>query len=341
MPKIIGESIDYLCNFQMKAGKGSIKRGNTKLFYEAARRVQRDPLTYLAATALVDRVHEDDVVLIATGCRNLPVLPYGESDGPIGAAALARSLDISLGARTVITVEKDNVEATEAVVRASGAYLRQQEDFYRVPGAVVVDTYPLGEEAGKKYAVELIDKYKPAAIIFCEKHGPNAMGVLHTVTGYKINKEEMANAYFLATEAEKRGILTIGAGDGGNEIGNGIIYDAVRAIPGYGAECVCGCGGGLATVSKTDIFVAASISNWGLYGVTAMLAYLKGNINIIHDIETERRMLEACAYFGSVDGTTMRPVPRVDGTSLEAGQAFVTLLREIVSNGMKKVARHV
>ena len=51
------------------------------------------------------------------------------------------------------------------------------------------------------------------------------------------------------------------------------------------------------------------------------------------------RMLEACAMGGSVDGMSMRPICRVDGVSMAGGQAFVTLLREIVSDGLGKCTR--
>lgn len=341
MPKIITEYIDMICNIQMLPGKGSLPRGCTKHFYDAARKKQKDPLTYLAAKALMERVKPDDVVIIATGARCEPILPFGETDGPIGAVALARSLDKALNAKTVITVEESNAAPTIACARASGVYVRDIQDFDKVPGACIIDYYPLGVEAGKKKAVELIDAYKPAAIIFIEKHGPNAKGELHSVTGRNIDKENMGNAYFLAYEAEKRGILTIGTGDGGNEIGNGLIYDEVREISPYGIKCQCPCGDGIATVVKTDIFVAASISNWGAYGICAALALLKEDVDIMHDTATERRMVEACAHYGSVDGISMRPEPRVDGISLEGGQAIVTLLREAVTNGLKSVDRHV
>ncbi len=341
MPKIVTEYIDMICNIQMLPGKGSLPRGCTKQFYEAARKVQKEPLTLLAAEALIDRVKPDDAVIIATGARCEPILPYGETDGPVGAAALARALDIALGAKTIITIEESNAAPTIACTRASGVYLRDAEDFDKVPGACIIDYYPLGVEAGKKKAIELIETYNPAAIIFIEKHGPNAKGEIHSVTGRAIDKENMGNAYFLASEAEKRGILTIGTGDGGNEIGNGLIYDAVREITPYGKVCQCPCGDGIATVAKTDIFVAASISNWGAYGISAALALLKEDVDIIHDTDTERRMVEACAHYGSVDGISMKPEPRVDGISLQGGQAIVTLLREAVTNGLKSVDRHV
>ncbi len=340
MPKIIGENIDTLCNFSMGPGKGDLPRGNGRKFYEFARKKQGDPLTYLAATALKERIKPGDHVLFMTGVRNDPILLFGETDGPIGAAALARALIYGLGAKPVISVEADGVAPMEATLKVSGCYLRDEKYLDVVPGACAVDAYPLGAEAGKKHAHELIEKYDPKAIIFCEKHGPNKCGYPHTVTGRRIDTEMIANTWYLLDEAKEKGILTIGTGDGGNEIGNGIIWeDIYYKLPEYGAKCICGCGGGVATVCKTDIFVAASISNWGMYGVAAMLAFLLGDVNIMHDEDTERRMVEACSAAGSVDGLYNMPIPRVDGVSLKAGQAFVTLLREIVTNGLKDLRR--
>ncbi len=329
----IGNNIDYLCNFQMKAGHGNIKRGNTKLFFQAARNKQKAPLTYLAARELMRNVGKGDTVLIVTGVRNDPILLQGESDGPIGAAALARTLDIALGAKTVITVEESNLDVMRQVVKASGVMLRDSRDeFVSQEHAVYVDAFPLGEEAGREYAMKLVETYEPKAIVFTEKHGPNALGVLHTVTGRRIKKEDIANAYFLLDQAERKEILTIGVGDGGNEIGNGVIYEEIRQITDYGSVCVCGCNGGIATVSKTDVFVAASISNWGMYGICAMLALMTNKEWALHGPDTERDMIEACIHNGSVDGTSNRPLLRVDGTSVESGQSFITLLHEIIHN---------
>ncbi|MDR1558847.1 MAG: DUF4392 domain-containing protein [Clostridiales bacterium] len=341
MPKIIGENIDTLCNFQMLPGSGDLTRGETQKFYKAARQAQKDPLTYLAATALAERVKPGDNVLIVTGARNELVLPYGETDGPIGGVALARACYFGLGANSIVTVEESNKEPTEATIRASGLYLREPDMLGKVQGICVLDFYPLGPEAGKQHARWLMDTYNPKAIMFIEKHGPNAKGHFHTVTGREIDMNGMANTQYLLEIAKEQDVVTIGMGDGGNEIGNGVIYDAVREISPWGKKCLCPCNDGIATVSATDIFVATSISNWGAYGICAMLAFLKKDVNIMHDEDTERRMVEACAYFGSVDGIAMIPLPKVDGISIKGGQAFVTLLRELVVNGLSNVARHV
>lgn len=338
MSKIIGDNIDRLCNIEYRPGTGA-QRGDIMKYYNAAREVQKDPLSYLCAKALIDNVRRGDTVLFVTGARSLHLLPYGETDGPLGVAALAKAVEKGLGAKTVVTVEQSNDVATKGCLLGVGCNVRDLNEWNITNGACYLDFYPLGSKNGPIHAKYLVDTFKPKAIIFCEKHGPNEMGYCHTVYGARIPNEEFANTWYLLDEAKKHSILTIGAGDGGNEIGNGVIYEQAREISKYGRKCQCGCGGGTATVCSTDIFFAATISNWGLYGVSAMLAYMLGNVNIMHTVDDERRMLEACIMGGSVDGMAMRPVCKVDGVSMAGGQAFVTLLREIVANGLDKSDR--
>ncbi|MBQ3122972.1 MAG: DUF4392 domain-containing protein [Firmicutes bacterium] len=338
MPKVIGENIDRLCNIEYRPSEGA-ERGSIIRYYNAAREAQGDPLTYHAAKALIDNVKPGDTVLFVTGARFPHMLPYGETDGPLGAAALAKAVERGLGAKTVVTVEASNDVATRECMLGVGCNLRTLEDFDGTKKGSYLDFYPLGEEEGPKHAKWLVERFKPKAIVFCEKHGPNEVGECHSVHGARIPKEEFANTWHLLDEAKKHGIVTIGTGDGGNEIGNGVIYEAAREIAPYGKKCQCGCGGGVATVCKTDVFVAAAISNWGLYGVSAMLAYMLGDVDIMHTVDEERRMLEGAVRGGSVDGMSMTPICGVDGVSMAGGQAQVTLLREMVKNGLSKCDR--
>ena len=273
-------------------------------FYRAAREKQGAPLSYLAAKKLIEKISPNDVILIITGARCEPQIPYGETDGHIGAAALARAAWLGLHAKCVISVEESNIPPMDATLRAAGCVVRDSSDLLSVDAACCIDAYPLGPEAGKAHAEYLIEKYHPAAIFFIEKHGPNAVGEFHSVLGTRIDKEGMANTQYLLPIAKEQGILTIGTGDGGNEIGNGVIYDFVHNDENirYGSDCGCGCGGGIATVAATDVFVAAAISNWGVYSVIAMLAYMKKNVDILHTPDIEKRMIDADAYYGSVEG---------------------------------------
>ena len=251
---------------------------------------------------------------------------------------MARALDRAFGAKSIVAVEASNHAPVEAALRAAGCFLCAEENIDKIDGACTIDHYPLGPESGRTHAEALIEKYAPKAIIFIEKHGPNEAGEFHTALGYRIDKNEMANTQYLLPLAKDRGILTIGIGDGGNEIGNGVIFhdpEAQECVP----KCKCGCGGSIMTVASTDIFMAAAISNWGAYAITGMLAYLKGDVDIVHDEDTEERMLQACAMQGSVDGIYMRPTPMVDGINMQASRAFVRLLRLMVEKGLMDVYR--
>lgn len=84
MAKIVAEYIDRLINIEMRQ-TGGIPRGVTHRLYEAAREFHKEPLTYLAASKLIEAVGPKDHVIIATGAGVAPWLPKGETDGPLGA----------------------------------------------------------------------------------------------------------------------------------------------------------------------------------------------------------------------------------------------------------------
>jgi hypothetical protein len=75
--------------------------------------------------------------------------------------------------------------------------------------------------------------------------------------------------------------------------------------------------------------VAASVSNWGAYGIEACLAVLLDSPALLHDADLESRMLTACIAAGGIDGVTHMPEPGVDGMGEEVHRSFLTLLREI------------
>lgn len=339
MPEVIGEYIDRLCSVEMRT-QGDLPRGVTHRLYDAARRAQGGlPLTYQAAQALAKRVQRGDRVLIVTGAGAPPGLPRGETDGPLGAASLARAADLALGARPIVATEERHVPPIAAAVEAAGISLLDQATAFARPHAGVLEAFPLGAEQGKTAAADLFDRYGPTAVIFIEKAGPNGKGMFHSILGYGRGPDVMASAYWLVDEARRRGALSIGIGDGGNEIGFGKIQQAVREIQPYGARCQCPCGGGIATVVDCDILVAAAISNWGAYGVCAYLAYLSGDAEVLQDEDTERSMLETCVAAGGADGATGGQTLHVDGTPLGVQLALVRMLRTIVVNGMKVVRR--
>jgi len=333
MPKIVADYVDRLINIEMKI-QGDKTRGTKTQLYEAARIKQKEPLTYLAAKALIDNLKKGNAVIIATGAGAPPKLPKGETDGPLGAAALARAIDLGFEAKPIITGEEWTLEPTIAACEAAGITIVDEKLFHERSHVALVIPYKPGEEKDQSTAKQMLEKFDPKAIITVEKHGPNARGRYHTVMGIGKSPDDVANINILVELAQKKGIITIGIGDGGNEIGFGLIYDEVRKIQKFGSKCQCPCGDGMATVTKTDVLVSAATSNWGAYGVVTMLAFLLKNTLLLQDKETEYRMLDACVRAGAFDSLHNSQSMYVDGVSSSSQLALITMLHEILYNGL-------
>ena len=82
--------------------------------------------------------------------------------------------------------------------------------------------------------------------------------------------------------AREKHIFTVGIGDNGNELGCGVILDEVQKIQPWDKVCQCPCQSGIASSSEVDILLMAAVSNWGVYGINLLLAYLLNNIDLIH-----------------------------------------------------------
>jgi len=337
MPEIIGEYVDRLCNVEMRM-KG-LPRGVTYPLYEAARHKQGTPLTYLAARRLVEEVAENDSVILLTGAGMAPWLPNGETDGPLGTASLARAVSTGLGATPIYISEERNLEPVVATSVAAGISIVPRSDVGARRQAALALSFPLGEEGAAEEARQILDEFQPKAVIAIEKIGPNEKGIFHSVMGVEIPAESQAHVYHLTQEAQRRGILTIGIGDGGNELGYGLIAEDVKELQDYGKHCQCPCESGIATVESTEVLVSAAVSNWGAYGVSACLAFMLGDSEVLHDTYTEYRMLEACATAGALDGVYGTQILAVDGINWRTQQSLITMLHSIVSNGLKEFQR--
>lgn len=341
MPEIIGEYVDRVVNVEMLEHDYP-RRGRTHLLYEAARAKQGAPLCYLAATGLLENVDKGDYVILLSGAGISPWLEWGETDGPTGIASLARALSFGLGANPVyVGNEKELGPVVAAGVAAGVTVLDKQaiEVYHRKNTAIAVP-FPLGEDGAREKALEIMDEFNPSAVIGVEKHAPNIVGVWHSAAGQAISGDTQPHVHHLVDEAKRRGAFTLGIGDGGNEIGYGLIREEANEIyrQAYGTTCQCGCGGGEATATATDVLISAAVSNWGAYGVSAMLAFLLEDPFILQDADTERRMVVAMAASGAVAAGLGASIPWVDGTSPVVQQAIVTILQEIVHNGLSNCA---
>lgn len=315
------------------------RAGKIHLLYEAALKKHGRPLTLLAAEKLTTEVKNGSCVLLLTGVLHPVHLPRGETDGPPGAAGLARALDMALGAKPIVISEPETSDVMTQTCIGAGLVPLTLDVAKKKPHSVIVRGFPHGGvKESKEEAKKLLDETDPSAVIAIERKGRNKEGHYHSVMGTARTETE-AKLDHVVDEARSRGILTIGIGDNGNEIGFGNIFDAVREVQPFGAKCQCPCGGGIASVIETDVLIPASTSNWGAYGVEACMAIVQGIPAIMHNPEMERRMLTNCANTGCEDGSATGCTPTVDGTGATT-YCLVDLLKNLVDLSITSKERH-
>jgi hypothetical protein len=130
--------------------------------------------------------------------------------------------------------------------------------------------------------------------------------------------------------ARAHDVLTIGLGDGGNEAGMGRILSTCREVLPTGATCGCPCGGGIATVTETDILVVGAVANWASDGSEACLAAALEMPEALHSLAEERRATEAVARAGLIDPTNGLATGWVDGTPPVCSESMLELMRQMV-----------
>lgn len=330
--------IDHLINLDVPA------RGVVHLLFRWARDRVEYPLVMLASQKLNEIITKGDIVFIATGWPDRPEITpnIAETDGPPGAASLARAINRAYKAMPFIFIEDNHVEAMSTVINAAGLKVLppsqaiETSEYHAPINAASVLSFPIEKDLALQKATELIEKYKPKAIITIEKGGMNNKGVIHTSRGVDSSKY-MAKMDYLVLDAIKNNIATIGIGDGGNEIGMGCIEEEIRNNIPFGNKCKCPCHTGIAPSTKTDFLITAAISNWGAYGLAAGIALLKNDTDIFHNSETEKRILQRAADAGLIDGINGYTEPGADGLSAKVHESFVDILRELLRKGINQL----
>jgi hypothetical protein len=134
----------------------------------------------LAARKIVENVQAGDNVLILTGLASVPHLPHGETDGPLGAACIARALSLGLDAKPIFVLAERDVDSVVYPTKAAGINIEDYEIVRKARHCAAVVTFPSDCASPKDLAVELVDRYQPKAVFSIETPGPNNKEVLHT-----------------------------------------------------------------------------------------------------------------------------------------------------------------
>jgi len=228
-------------------------------------------------------------VLIGTG---FPVLDTFETDGPVGALILYRALEI-LGATPVL------------VCGTAMAYAFQND--YRTCAISVGK-----KDVGLAEAKDILDHFKPQAIISIELPGLAENGCYHNMRGENISAHAVCFDPFM-TQAS---CPTLAIGDGGNEIGMGnanFFLTKLDIIP---------------AVTRCDELIVADVSNWGVYGILAFLSLWSE-----HDLLNEtcpEDILKYISNLGSVDGVTRKNELTEDSLPASEGIALIARVRAMI-----------
>lgn len=208
------ETIDRIMNLDLG------KRGVDEL-YKPARARSTEPLCAAAARHLANLGAGDRVVLV-TGSLTRPwvSLEIGETDGPVGVAALSRALSYGFNAIPVIVTDDSLLEPIGATLKAAGQAVVSLEQADRATAnrrfcsVAVTRGYPIEDSAARQLAKVMLSELKPKAVISVERAGMTPRGTYHNMLGQDYS-EGRARIDYLVEEASNRHIPTIGVGDGG------------------------------------------------------------------------------------------------------------------------------
>lgn len=329
----IGQNLDNLANLDPRG------YGVCRILYDAARRYTGEPLSTHAAKRLCETVKENDLVYLMTGFVLLDN-KAAETDGIVSTMLLARALVLAFGAKPVVICQHENLPAVESMARVVGLHLYTSiEDLRKNPVSMAVFPFTKDRTEAETQADALLKQGLPAAVIANECPGENRVGEYHNSVG-KCTTALEAKGDILFEKLQKAGVLNIAIGDLGNEMGMGTITDQLdRYIPRAAkGTCECGCGGGIAARVGAEHIITATVSDWGCYALIAALAFLCGDMDIMHDAHLEEDVLKAAARSGMVDmyGWT---VPAIDGFDLQTNMAMVTMMRECIRYAPKLEAK--
>ena len=248
-----------------------------------------------AAQYVLDR---PGTTLITTGFYIL----YGdavETDGPPGALAIGNALE-ALGRDVVYVTDKHCGDVMQTLAG---------------PDAAVVEFPIAGPDESREFAQNLLDRLQPSLLISIERCSPSQDGLYRNMRSVDIT-EHTARVDALFDLFEH----TVGIGDGGNEIGMGLLRDTIPTFPRLPQQPAW---------TACEQLIITSVSNWGGWGLAAALSKLTGK-NLLPSVEEESALINKCVEMGVVDGFTGEAKASVDGFPLDEYNQTLSQLHNLL-----------
>jgi len=228
----------------------------------------------------------------------------GETDGPSGTSNLARALT-DTGVEVLVVTDRPSYPLLKAALA------------FRAPKAKLA---MLPESDTDCFIRSCIKEFCPSHLISLERPGKATDGHYHNMRGKIIDSMVTDSSLFLS-EAKQAGAVVISIGDGGNEMGMGTFRKEVEAhVP---------CGDLICTSEAADITLAAGVSNWWGWGLSALLSLQSGHYLLPTDTE-EKELLHHVVLAGGVDGCTGEPTETVDHLSLSDNLSILHAVSDLV-----------
>jgi hypothetical protein len=235
--------------------------------------------------------------------------PAAETDGPAGAALMARAF-ARAGLSCRLATDTVCQSACRVALDAAGA------------GEVPVDAVvPSGTVNA------LVDLWRQEGIdsvIAIERCGPSADGSLRNMRGIDIS----AYAAPLDRLFSAGPWRTIGIGDGGNEIGMGCVARPLITLH-------VPLGDRIGCVVPADFLIAAGVSHWGAYAMLAALAMLRPDWSAAMlsglDPALDGAVIEAMVRDGpAVDGVSLRRAVTIDALGMAVHRGMMEAVLGVV-----------
>ena len=248
-----------------------------------------------------------------------------ETDGPPGAIALARAIRM-LGGQALLVSDG---HAARVLADLDDAPLIYLQDFLANTDFAMralhdgrgVICAPCGESAAAsdKLAGRLRAAVEPSAVVAVERCGLSTDGTYRNMLGEDIS------AVTARLDALFSDTLSIGVGDGGNEIGMGTLAEHCLETDVTRWPCV----------TRVLFPVISSVSNWGAWGICAGMSIRSGKRLLPTESET-MSILKRIVELEGVDGVTRQRHATVDGRSAEESNHVLRQLHALVEAGMPR-----
>jgi D-glutamate cyclase len=231
--------------------------------------------------------------------------PAAETDGPVGAALLAKGLE-AVGVRCRLATDEPCRGACTAALTGAGL------------SGVPVDV------ASVPAMVETWRRAQITHAISIERCGRSPDGAPRNMRGLDISSYTAPlDDLFTAGPWE-----TIAIGDGGNEIGMGSLRrELIAQYVDHGETIAC--------VTPARHLIVAGVSNWGAYGLVGALAALRPDwrerLLACLDEKLDRAVLEATVNNGpAVDGVSRLRAMTVDNLEMIIHHSKLREIRALV-----------